>query len=286
MQHTTRLLIFLLILSCACTPRKPAIKQEKNKPLNLVVVLDLSDRLTIPGQINRDTILLHHIYRVFEQQVRSQSYINSQDQLQVLVAPQKNQPASVEAIENKLRVSMRELPIKEKVSFLKKNEPVFVQYIDSLYTSASGRPASSFSGADLWKFFDQYLKNYLVGDTGTRNTVVVLTDGYFDFESLKDKKQEGCRYSYSEKIMQQARDQNGDFEQLFKECGLLPVPLNRHNVKIIIAEMTPKVTYAREEELLSALWQNWINTMHVPLSIIIKKTELEEVKRQLSSFAH
>lgn len=292
MQRITRLLLLLIILSGACTKRKPSAEQKKEKSLNLIVLLDLSDRLTIPGQVNRDTVLLHHLYNVFEQRVRQQLYINSRDQLQVLVAPQKTQPANIESIENRLRINMHELPVKERSSFLKKNRSSFFQQIDSLYHTAAERPASSFSGSDIWKFFDQYLRNYLSPDTNTVNEVIILTDGYFDFESLKDKKQEGCRYSYSEKLMQKGRALNVPetivpeiiYEKAFDSCGLIPVRINQKNVGIILAEITPRNSFDRELELLESLWKSWYSTMGIAYMNIVRKGDMQTVKSLLSEF--
>lgn len=292
MQQITRLLLLFVLLSCACTKRKPSAEQKKGKSLNLIVLLDLSDRLTIPGQVNRDTVLLRQAYHAFEQHVRRQFFINSHDQLHVLVAPQKNQPANIEIFENRLRISMQELPVKERASFLRKNEPLFFRQIDSLYHAASGKPASSFSGSDIWKFFDQYLRNYLAPDTNTINKIIVLTDGYFDFESLKDKKQEGCRYSYSEKLMQKGRALNIPetvvpeviYEKAFDSCGLIPVRINQKNVGIMLTEITPRNSFDKELELLESLWKSWYNTMGIAYMNIIRKGDMQTVKSLLSDF--
>ena len=280
-----RLFLWLpgILVLWGCSSRKADEKANAVKPLNLLVLLDLSDRLLTPGQVTRDTQLLRHIYHGFENRVRRQFFINSKDRLQLLVAPQRSLPGVIERIEGKLRIYMPEVPIKERASYLRKQEATFFQQVDSLYTRALGnRNASSFSGSDIWKFFDQYLRNYLVLDTGTNNQVIVLTDGYFDFESLKDKKQTGCRYSYSEAIMRQARTGKTVYQQLFDSCGLLPVALNRPNVSVLVAEISPKNAYEQEAQLLEALWQSWIKTMRIAPSVVVQKSELQEVKNKVT----
>lgn len=291
MQAITRLLLLFVFFSFACTSKKKSSGQKKEKAHNIIVLLDLSDRLTLPGQVNRDTLLLRQIYTAFEERVRKQMYINAQDQLQVLVAPQRSLPAHTETIENRLRINMQEVPVKERSGFLKKKRPVFFQQVDSLYHAAAQRPASSFSGSDIWKFFDQYLRNYLVPDTNTENRIIVLTDGYFDFESLKDKKQQGCRYSYSEKLMQKGRvPVPGNmapelfFQQIFDSCGLIPVHINQGNTGILVAEMTARNSYEYELELLEAMWSGWYNTMGIGYISFVRKNDVETVKRKLSQF--
>jgi hypothetical protein len=288
MMAMPRVFIFLLGVICiiSCTPRSKAGQKTAIKPMNLVVLLDLSDRLTTPEQVQRDTQLLHHIYRLFENRAKRQFYIQCKDRLQVLVMPQKSLPAgSIEGIESRLRILMPEVPLKERASFLKKNEVSFFNAIDSLYIAATGkRNASEYSGSDTWKFFDQYLRNYMVQDTGTINKVVVLTDGYLDFESLKDKKEKGCRYSYSGAIMRQARNNKNNYRLLFDSCGLIPVVFNQTNISVLAAEISPKLSFENEAVILETMWQSWIRDMHIGTSQVIRKSDLPEVKSILSRF--
>jgi hypothetical protein len=286
MMHMPRVLAFLLgiIFIGSCTQHSKTEQKTAIKPMNLVVLLDLSDRLTTPEQVQRDTQLLHHIYRLFENRARRQFFIQSKDRLQVLVAPQKTLPANIENFESRLRILMPEVPLKERASFLKKNERIFFDAIDSLYAAAGKRTASEYSGSDIWKFFDQYLRNYMVHDTGTINKVVVLTDGYFDFESLKDKKQQGCRYSYSGAIMRQARNSKNNYRQLFDSCGLIPVVFNQPNISVLAAEISPKLSFETEAGILEALWLAWVKNMHIAPSQVIRKSDLPEVKSILSRF--
>ena len=285
MRLHTRLFPVLLsgILLLGCSQKTN--KAPTQRPLNLLVLLDLSDRLTTPEQINRDTQLLHHIYRLFHNRVRQQLYINSTDRLQILLAPQRSLPVQTENMETRLRVYLPDVPMKERAAFLRTHEPLFFSRIDSLYHIATtGRKPEAYSGSDIWKFFDQHLNLYLRRDTNAVNKIIILTDGYFDFELLKDKKQKGCRYSYSELLMRQARTGTIPLQQLFDSCGLLPVTLNQPNISVMVTEISPKTAGAGETRILKTMWGSWLKAMHIGSYQLAEKSELNEVKEQISTF--
>ena len=72
--------------------QKEETKVSSKKPDQFIVVLDLSDRITRPGQIETDKQLIEKIFAEFDKRAKSHLLMNSKDRFQVYIAPQKGLP--------------------------------------------------------------------------------------------------------------------------------------------------------------------------------------------------
>jgi hypothetical protein len=273
-----------LLATLSCSSAK---KEARPVPkANVLLVLDLSDRILEKDQPERDKALVNGAFNAFEMLVKQRQYIHSNDVLQVLILPQKNTPAGMYEFEKKMRLGMREVELKQKSTYLKNNKPGFMRLTDSLYRLATRKKSSSdFAGADTWQFFNQLLPHYLSTDSNTQNKIILITDGYLDFENLEHKKQQGCRYSYSGAIMQQARQKGERWKQVFENgCGLLPVNLNQPNTQLLVLELQRRNTFVHEKELLSHLWNSWMAQMNIGRSRLLWETAVEDEQKAIMKF--
>jgi hypothetical protein len=278
------LICTLQLLASACSSKEKKEPTAPRSGYNIIILADLSDRLLAKEQMHRDSALLHTIFETYVKLARQRYFIHSKDRLQILAAPQKTLPAATEEIERQLRFDMGAVPIKEKAKWLTAKQNFFDSLAGNLYyMAAAGRQSSDYAGSDIWKFFDQYLDAYLVKDNHTLNKIVVLTDGYFDFESLKDKKKAGCRYSYSSELMQQARTKGTNWARVFDTCGLIPVRLPK-NTEILVAELSPKNSHPQEEDIIAALWKKWLSESGVKSFQLLEKTSLPECLKTVADF--
>ena len=74
--------ILLLITSCGCEE----VKTEK-KPINQIVLLDLSDRILVPEQLDKDFALIATAFKSFEKQARQNLVLSSKDRFCVKIIP-------------------------------------------------------------------------------------------------------------------------------------------------------------------------------------------------------
>jgi hypothetical protein len=250
------------------------------------VLLDLSDRIMDARQQQRDKDLLAAVFTRFEAMARERQYIYCQNRLQVLALPQKNNPPQLEALEQRLRLDFSKIHIKDRSNYLKKNGAVYTTAVDSMYALAGlGRRSSDYAGSDTWQFFRQYLPHYLSTDTLVQNRVIVITDGYLDFENLEHKKQEGCRYSFSSALMQDARSRGDRWRTVFDNgCGLLPVIFNQPNTQIMLLEMQPRNSFMYEKELLNYMWTGWTRQMNIGAVQFIQQPALEDGEKAVAGF--
>ena len=105
------LLIFtlLLITSCGCKE----VKTEK-KPVNQIVLLDLSDRILVPEQLEKDFALIATAFKSFENQARQNLVLSSKDRFSIKIIPQKNSPLNVNHYEDLLQLYLDETEVAVK----------------------------------------------------------------------------------------------------------------------------------------------------------------------------
>jgi hypothetical protein len=273
-----------LCVWASCTGKKTAAIPSKK--INIVVLLDLSDRVLDKNQVTRDKALLQNIFSEFQAVTCRKNFVNSYDQLQVLVLPQKNAPAGVSDFEQRLQFNLAPLEVKAKSTYLKNKAALFTAVVDSLYQLVTDkRIPQDFAGADTWQFFDQLLPHYLVTDTQTLNKVIVITDGYFDFENNEHKKENGCQYSYSAPVMQKARQLGTNWQKAFeKGCGLIPVTLNQPNTSLLVLEKQHRNNFTYEKDLLQYLWTNWLAQMKIGRYSVHAKTSPEDAAALVKEF--
>jgi hypothetical protein len=168
-----------LVTSCNI----PAPEEKKSKPRvkhNYIVLLDLSDRLIVQdNQPERDKQIIKHLYSMFEEKVRKDLYIRSNDQIKVVIAPQRGTRLNREEFEDRLYVNMEKIKNFQRKSKEEERKKNFVANLDTLYrTAVFSQAPQDYNGADIWKYFYEDLKVDYSTDSLTRNYLFILTDGY------------------------------------------------------------------------------------------------------------
>lgn len=222
----------LVVLLSACQP--PA--QQKKEPAqkhNYIILLDLSDRLVVQeNQPDRDKDIIRHIFSQFEAKVRSEFYIGSNDELSVVLAPQSFPKINRESYEERLRVNIGSITDLEKrrgEEDIRRKE--FNKALDDLYEEASiNTNPDDYSGADIYKFFNEDLESLYDPNPMTTNFLFILTDGYYWVKSKDTLMDPGERF----------RDLN-----------------------VILLEVSP---WDKEEEWdrIQGIWHEWFDLMYIP----------------------
>lgn len=245
--------MFLVINACnAPAPPEKRIIKEKH---NYIVLLDLSDRIIVQeNQPGRDTDIIHHIYRLFEDKVKKDLYIKSRDEIKVVVAPQLGSGLATQNFEDKLYVNMKNinLVLRRKGETARRNN--FFATLDQLYKKAEfSKIPTDYYGADIWKYFYEDLKADYSRDTLTKNFLFILTDGYPIVGKDKSK--------------------------------LQPIKNKFPDLNVILVEAAPREKDMEWDHIIN-LWAEWFQEIGISKYTLIKRTAISKEKEQLTDIVN
>lgn len=265
--------ICLTIVSCKNETTVVEIKEQK--PINYMVLLDLSDRLVCPGQENRDIEIIKTVFEEYNSQVRRNLVINSHDKFQVIIAPQKGIKYNAVDFENTLFIDMESLNSGAKINTLVEFGKNLSSRLKELYSVAIlGNKTTDYPGAGIWQYFNENLES--LTEEKYENYLVVITDGYFDLEDYRSQLPAENRFPTTS-FLSSARD-NIRWKEILEEknMGLLPVKKEFKNLKVIVSEINPKYDFQYESDMLIYVWTKWCKEMNVADLKVITKTSLPQ----------
>jgi len=270
--------ISFIIVSCSGCSDTP--QANLPVPKNYVILLDLSDRLLRPNQLIHDQEIIKTVFETFTQTVRRGNMIvNSRDKFRVVIAPQKGANYDSEEFMTQLFIDMEQISIAQKRKKLEDFEARWVNTLSELYQQATQNKNKheDFAGCDLWKYFNEQLETDLLKNYD--NQLIILTDGYFDFESNPNTKHSANRSTATNFIpmLRQSTDWKKIIEQ--KDCGLIAIQKSYPPTSVIVSEISPKNNNLDESEILTAVWNKWLSEMgldkvNLELSSNVSKTRV------------
>lgn len=279
----TGILVYQLFPSAEPATKTPVVKQSK--PEQYVVVLDLSDRITKPGQIEADKQLIEKTFEAFRIKVQSQLCINSRDRFQVIIAPQRGLPFDKDVESQKLTLDMPALMPAEKAKVLKEFGTKLRVKLDSLYALAyHGQESKNYQGSNIWQFFNETLPELTNASTTTK--LVVLTDGYFDFEENNAVMNSGGLSTSTNFLgnLRQSKSWKEDIES--GRYGILPVKKNFPNLMVSVIGIRSKYeNNLLEAEMLKYLWERWcINSDNANNLTLVSHGSITNTSTKLKAF--
>lgn len=283
-------LIALFLNSCGndngsnTAPIQDAIHQFA--PLNLIVVLDLSNRLvSTSGQVDKDQQILDAILKLFEKRQKRQAYIASNDQLKILVAKQPDVPLYAS---DSLLINMAEkkskIDGKTMMGYPKyKYESDRLNHaLRNLYRSAMNQ---SFTGADLYSMFCTELPQSFL-ESGAENRIVVLTDGYLLFDREYQYSRPKCTYMRElDKMRREKEDWKARFEE--RKLALCPCePKPDNEMEVLMLETAPlhQGTSVFEFQIVEHYWQTWFQSMGIEATLIPHNGMVSTISTRVEQF--
>lgn len=253
------LIIIALAVSIYSCSSNAEVKSRNLKNDNYVVVLDLSDRIIQKSdQVDIDTNAIRAAFEKFEESVQNNLVVKSGDKFSIRIIPQKLSSLSGNTFENTLSIDLGKYNAAEKLKHLIEFKNTFGNQLKLLYQQAYlGNKTSDFAGVDIWQYFNEQINSDI--DRRCNNKVLIITDGYFDFE---DKKHGITNNNLSTTTSSLLKKMNSsDWQKIADddEIGLLPVKLTSE-AKWLVCGIQPKVGNEDllESEKLSYLWKKWL----------------------------
>lgn len=255
--------LFLVCLFMAtiisCTDKKKNNENTTQRPLNISIYLDLSDRLVRdmqPSQVSRDTAAVGYILDYFKRQTMGPRILQSQNRLKVFFYPSPNS-SDIATLAGELDINMAQLKGVEKRKKLESMKSLFQKNLSQIYNKTISE--HEWIGCDIWDFFSSKKVDAQCIKNGARNILIILTDGYL--YAANNKIKEGNAYSY---ILPQT---------LKEEAPLIVRRKGLENLEVGVFEINP---YSKEEGYkLIPILENWLKNMGISEEhLVVAETDL------------
>lgn len=258
----------LLLFLTGCPGDNHGEKSEKgesvqitknNRPWNVTVFLDLSDRLLHGNPISQteiDTTIVNHVVDLFIQDCLKDKIIGSKNSFQVLCYPTPS-ISTINTLMADLKLDMSKLPANEKRKGLINLQNNVSKNLGIIYSNVIAN--KSWVGCDIWDFFSSKRVDQYCVKEGYRNILLILTDGYLFHTNHKIKEDDA--YSYI--LPQTLAIENSSL--ITKRDGLT-------NLEVLFLEINPFQPSQRDR--MFSVIGNWLEEMGVPKdSYLLNETD-------------
>ena len=241
---------------------------QSDKPLNISIYLDLSDRLKrdlTPSQKERDLAIVGHIADYFRAQTVGPKILQSKNNIKVFFYPAPNS-SDIATLAEDLCIDITKFNGVERRVVLdgdaNQGKPSlkerFKKNLSAIYDKTL--EANQWPGCDIWDFFSNKNVDTQCIRKGFRNILIILTDGYLFDE--KHKVQDGNAFSY----VTPATLKNPNTSLIVKRTGL-------ENLEVRILEVNP--TDINHRDQLKTVLEDWLKGMGVKEeNITVSQTDL------------
>lgn len=277
-------IIFFMLLAGCVECGEP--KSTTAPPVNIIVILDISDRLKKKGQIQRDEKIVAQIINIFHEEL---VYKHLEQHLGTTLCPHRltfavpEQPVPIFETSTSEQPEPYEVPseILEKLQVrdsekliegsgelsgmavyeFEEKKKTLLKAIDDLYKFA--QEDNPYTGADIWNWFRKDAEDYL--RDGFHNYIICLSDGYlkFDYNTVE-------KFLPPGRFMEIGKWRNEpDWENKITHLLSTKKKFSRYNVKFVIMEINIRkddktgTDHPRDFDIMKALWKRWLEDMEI-----------------------
>ncbi len=272
------------------------LKSPLFKPVNIIVILDTSDRISKkkhPGQMERDRYIVEEIVKQFQEvvigHIDQADNLEYEDRLEVVVPDQPGVDSIPPSIMKKLKIEHplgREFASLEGASGiftdLDNQKKVLLDEMPNLFKDVQKHEPHP--GSDIWSWFDLEAKDYLLENH--QNLIICISDGYLDFEEKIKRGRNKGTYMEVEKYRNKP-----DWKQKIQSGGgLSPIEedFSHYDVKFLMLEIALRsernsdVPYQIDFNIIREYWKTWLKSMGIKDTDFIKQGR--PVRRKIESF--
>lgn len=263
--------VFATLLSVSSCNSDPKENADQNKPINITVLLDLSDRIERdninPNQKTKDIALVNYIGSKFKDHATDGGNLQtSKDHLKVMFYPDPK-ISQVSIIAKNLDINLAKLNPAEKKMHLMRMDSVFKDGLEILYSKTL--KDQKWVGCDIWGFFsDKKVDNFCMTDSA-RNILIILTDGYLYHKN--NKIQENESYSY---ITPKTAD-SPNSKLIVRRKGL-------ENLEVLVLEVNP-MKPAHLNKIQTTI-EEWLGAMGVEKKKVVETDMTNNIEAVIDNF--
>lgn len=243
--------VAILLSSCSSTGKSgketTGDKDSINKPWNISIYLDLSDRLIrdmTPSQKDKDIQIVNYMTEILKNHSVAQKILPSRDRIKVFFYPAPND-SKISLLSNDLEMDLSRAQPAEKKKILTEFQDKFATSLTQIYDATL--QTRNWIGSDIWGFFKKQVDTYCVRED-SRNIIVILTDGYIFHAQNKVK--DGDNYSY---ILPQTLSN--------PNSGLIVSRQGLEDLEVLILEVNPM--NPTQQGQMENILMNWFSGMGV-----------------------
>ena len=254
-------LTFLIILNIAAS-----------EPLNIVIVLDTSDRISDekhPGQIERDKEIIKEIATEFEKvtkrHILASEKLQYHDQLAIAIPNQPSVPPVPRQIMKDLTIADKDQGSHRSLAGIntdvENRKQVFLNTLDTLYEFVRQH---KHTGSDIWEWFKYEAESYF--SENHQNIVICISDGYLNFNNIIEDMRIPRTYMQVKKL----RDDPQWQQKIQGGEGLLTIgqDFSRYNIDFLMSEIQLQtdennVPYQKDFQIITLYWEVWLKEMKI-----------------------
>ncbi len=291
------LCIVFLMIFVACKGDVQALKSTTVKPTNIIVILDVSDRLEKNGQIDRDIKIVEYIVNRFKDEFvkkHLKKYMKTKPYPHRLTFAVPEQPVPVpEQSESEqpkpYRIpsgTMKKLKIRSSgeivaMSEIKKQTDALKEDIKELYKYV--QKDNPYTGADIWTWFHKDAENYLQKDF--QNYIICLSDGYLKFTPEIEERLRPGEFMEIGKFRE-----DPDWEKNITHLLSTGKDFQDHDVTFMMMEInlhrdkTTGRTFPQDFDIIKAHWEHWLKDMGITNFTFKQQVSDEVLEDVINSF--
>lgn len=225
--------------------------------LNIIVILDTSDRTRHPNQMERDIAIVKELATQFEEVVKEHILKSPEpsyeDSLTIVVPDQPGVPPVPSGIMNTLKIREGRGPLRRQTDALPDEMPRLYEFV--------GQHRQT--GSDIWEWFVHEAEGYF--DEKKRNLIVCISDGYLIFDNnIVARRLEGTSMKIRE-----LRDDPNWRQKLLDGGGLCSdgKDFSRYDVQFRLLEIAMQqdedgIPYP-DFNIIKTYWDTWLNSMGI-----------------------
>lgn len=289
--------IALSVWLCSCSDEKQATDKGTtgapakgvDKQLNISILWDLSDRINpaihkaIPGHAERDIAIIEYCADYFKQDMIGKGAFGSKGRMKVFFSPS---PADedINTLASKLSVDLSAKEVKEKKQIYDRMTADFGQTARQI--TETSIKASSWPGADIYRFFKNDVDRCVEQDTAYRNILIILTDGYVYEKSSKGREGNRTEYILPELLRTLGLRNNSNYQSVFKEknCGLIAKRDDLENLEILVLEINADEDHKDDEDIIKLYLEQWFTEMKVRRFKVYNTDLPENIRKRVADF--
>ncbi|WP_242084225.1 hypothetical protein [Aestuariivivens sediminis] len=273
-------LVLIITLNVAVMQAESA----KRNPINYTIILDLSDRVLNPNQMSYDIDQIQIMFSKFKLKAKRNLIITSKDRFVVKIIPQRNSPLNVDYYENKLQLRLDQISIKDKNNRLNQMEGELKDILQKLKKEAIySNNKSDYAGVDIWAFLNDNKETLTFQNY--ENTVVILTDGYLDFENNNHVLKKGNHFTNTAFINQLNGPQWKSIAQS-QDFGIIPIEIKTNATWIISGIKSKNPNDLLQVSKLKHFWGKWIKESTKTNPLFIHYSTKSQMLSELNSIVN